>query len=116
MKKVSIAVMVLVFGLMGSVYAASGPTKYVEVAGSGGLNVAAKECALFLGQASWQACVAHHDGLYTPSADGTISRNYARSESAPIPNVGGPVACVAELVVMPNGDIGWVFSKNPTCK
>lgn len=108
--------LVSILGLSGSAYAASGPTKHVVVAGSGGLDTAAKECAPYLGQPSWQACVAHHDGLYTPNADGSISRNYLRDTLAPKPNDGGPVTCVAEFVAMPNGDIGWAFPVSPTCK
>ncbi len=118
MKKASFVVtlaLAAIFGLTGSVHAA-GPTKHVVVAGTGGLDVAAKECASHLGQPSWQSCVAHHDGLYTPNKDGTISRNYIRADTAPKPNADGPIACVAELIKIPNGDIGWAFPVNPACK
>lgn len=118
MKKALLVVLAVVsiVGLSSSANAASGPTKHVVVAGSGGLDVAAKECSPLLGQSSWQACVAHHDGLYTPNADGSISRNYIRVDDAPAPNAGGPVTCVAEFVKLPNGDIGWAFPANPICK
>ncbi|TAN36523.1 hypothetical protein EPN27_00680 [Patescibacteria group bacterium] len=106
---------VAIIGSSGSAYAA-GPTKHVVVAGSGGLDVAAKECAPHLGQPSWQACVAHHDGLYTPNADGSISRNYIRVDDAPAPNADGPITCEAKFVAMQNGDIGWEFPTNPKCK
>lgn len=118
MKKVMPLVVLLFSFLCVSVSAnaASGPTKHVVIAGSGGLEVAAKECAPFLGQPSWQACVAHHDGLYTPNADGSISRGYIRNEFVSKPNADGPVKCVAEFVKMPNGDIGWVFPADLICK
>lgn len=117
MKKVFLLYIVAVLSFLsfGHAYAASGPTKHVVVAGSGGLDVAARECAPFLGQPSWQACVAHHDGLYTPNTDGSISRNYVRDHLAPKPNLDGPVTCVAEFVKMPSGDIGWAFPANQTC-
>jgi len=113
---VVVLALVSILGLSGSAYAASGPTKHVVVAGSGGLDVAAKECAPLLGQPSWQACVAHHDGLYEPASAGSINRNFVRDELATKPNAGGPVTCVAEFVKMPNGDIGWAFPANPICK
>lgn len=118
MKKALFVVLAVVsiVGLSGSAYAASGPTKYVAIPGSSGLEVAAKECAPFLGQPSWQACVAHHDGLYTPASDGSINRNYVRDELATKPNSMGPVECEAEFVKMPNGDIGWAIPSNPKCK
>jgi hypothetical protein len=55
-----------------------------EVAGTAGLNVAAKKCASLEGAREWQECVAHYDGLYTMS-NGTIKRSYAISSDAPKP-------------------------------
>lgn len=59
-------------------------TKTGEVAGTAGLEVAAKQCAPLEGSSEWQACVAHYDGLYTKS-NGTIKRSYAISADAPRP-------------------------------
>ena len=59
-------------------------TRTGEVAGTAGLDVAAKQCAPLEGTRDWQACVAHYDGLYTKS-NGTIKRSYATSPDAPRP-------------------------------
>ena len=55
-----------------------------EVAGTAGLDVAAKKCAPLEGTREWQACVAHYDGLYTKS-NGVIKRSYSLSADAPKP-------------------------------
>lgn len=59
-------------------------TKTGEVAGTAGLEVAAKNCAQLEGTRDWQACVAHYDGLYFKS-DGAIKRGYELSENSPKP-------------------------------
>lgn len=58
--------------------------KVGEIAGTGGLDIAAKRCAQYEGTQEWQTCVAHHDGLYTKSG-GVIKRSYGLSEDAPKP-------------------------------
>jgi hypothetical protein len=55
-----------------------------EVAGTAGLEVAARKCASLEGTKGWQTCVAHYDGLYTKS-NGVIKRNYERASDAPKP-------------------------------
>lgn len=55
-----------------------------EIAGTAGLEVAAKKCASLEGTKEWQACVAHYDGLYTKS-NGSIKRSYVISPDAPKP-------------------------------
>ena len=54
-----------------------------EVAGTAGLNVAAKKCASLEGTREWQTCVAHYDGLYI-KRNGTIVRSYNLSGDAPV--------------------------------
>lgn len=56
-----------------------------EVAGTAGLEVAAKKCAALEGSREWQSCVAHYDGLYTKS-NGVIKRSYVPSTDAPKPS------------------------------
>ena len=58
-------------------------TKTGEIAGTAGLQVAAKKCASLEGTKDWQACVAHYDGLYT-KRNGTIVRSYNLSADAPV--------------------------------
>lgn len=59
-------------------------TKTGEIAGTAGLEVAAKKCAPLEGSKEWQACVAHYDGLYFKS-DGVIKRGYELSANSPKP-------------------------------
>src|SRR5271169_1262399 len=55
-----------------------------EIAGTAGLDVAAKKCAPLEGTREWQTCVSHYDGLYT-KRNGIIMRSYTLSADAPVP-------------------------------
>lgn len=119
MKKVIFAVLVFlafVSSAQAGEWTSMGVTKDVSMAGTGGLDVAARKCADKVGTDAWQACVAHHDGLYTLNRDGSVSRNYVRAEKAPKPHDAGEVVCTAGGFVNKNGQIVYEVPENPKCR
>lgn len=120
MKKISLlfAVVVLSFLSFGKAFADTplGVTKQVSMAGSGGLDVAAHKCAPLVGTGEWQACVSHHDGLYSLNKDGTISRNYTREAAAPKPHEDGEIVCAAQGFSSKNGQIVWGVQADSACR
>ena len=78
-----------------------------EIAGSAGLEVAAKKCAALEGSREWQTCVAHYDGLYTKS-NGVIKRSYVQSADAPKPS--GQVEHCNIKAVWDNRTATWSYS------
>lgn len=89
-------------GEKGLVYEKTG-----EVAGTGGLEVAAQKCAQLEGTRDWQACVAHYDGLYTKS-NGAIKRSYVQSSEAPKPT--GQVEKCTIRAVWNSSTSSWSYS------
>lgn len=118
MKKAILAFVVVVWSCMsfGHAFAATplGVTKQVSMAGTGGLEVAARKCADKVGTGEWQSCIAHHDGLYSLNRDGSVSRNYVRDEKAPQPR-DGEVECLADGFATIGGQVVWEVRENPSC-
>lgn len=84
-----------------------------EVAGSAGLEVAAKKCAALEGGREWQTCVAHYDGLYTKS-NGVIKRSYVQSVDAPKPS--GQIESCSVKAVWDNKAATWSYSSCEAAK
>ena len=120
MKKAVLAALVISLAFVSSAHASDwtsmGVTKDVSMAGTGGLDIAARKCADKVGTGEWQSCVAHHDGLYTLNKNGSVSRNYVRAEKAPKPQDAGEVICKAGGFVNKNGQIVWEVPESPNCR
>ena len=109
--------MLMFVGVVGlTACSASGPVTFEkkgEVAGTAGLEVAAKKCASLEGSREWQTCVAHYDGLYTKS-NGVIKRSYVPSVDAPKPS--GQVEPCSIKAIWDSKSGAWSYSSCESAK